>query len=115
MKKSTMKKFSLTAVVLGLTVGGAGVLINQANASTGAADTQTGQNNNQKISSINLSQTDAINKFNEKFGSVSIEEINLSPKKVNTFMKLEVLTHKMSTRQRLMQVVATLLNQRLRS
>lgn len=77
MKKSTMKKFSLAAVVLGLTVGGAGVLINQANASTGAADTQTGQNNNQKISSINLSQTDAINKFNEKFGSVSIEEIKL--------------------------------------
>ncbi|WP_236692612.1 hypothetical protein [Lactobacillus kitasatonis] len=36
MKKSTMKKFSLAAVVLGLTVGGAGVLINQANASTGA-------------------------------------------------------------------------------
>lgn len=34
---------------------------------------------------------------------------------VNTFMKLKVLTHKMSTRQRLMQVVATLLNQRLRS
>lgn len=54
-----------------------GVLINQANASTGAADTQTGQNNNQKTSSITLSQTDAINKFNEKFGSVSIEEIKL--------------------------------------
>lgn len=34
---------------------------------------------------------------------------------VNTFMKLKVLTHKMITRQRLMQVVATLLNQRLRS
>ncbi|GMM13278.1 PepSY domain-containing protein [Lactobacillus amylovorus subsp. animalium] len=80
MKKSTIKKLSLSAAILGLTVGGAGVLINQANASTGAVDTQTSQTNNINASSIGLSQSDAINKFNEKFGSVSIKEIELKAK-----------------------------------
>lgn len=76
MKKSTIKKLSLTAAVLGLTLGG-GVLINQVHASDGI--TATTQEN--KATGINLSQSDAINKFNEKYGSKSIKEIELEAKK----------------------------------
>ena len=80
MRKSTIKKISLTATFLGLTVGGTSVLLNQVNASTGApATTKTTQEN--KATGINLSQSDAINKFNEKYGSKAIEEIELETKK----------------------------------
>ena len=110
MKKSTMKKFSLAAVVLGLTVGGAGVLINQANASTGAQILKQGKIITRKhLASIFHKLTQLINLM-RNLVQFQLKKLNLRPKMVNTFMKLKVLTHKMSTRQRLMQVVATLLN-----
>ena len=110
-----MKKFSLAAVVLGLTVGGAGVLINQANASTGAQILKQGKIITRKhLASIFHKLTQLINLM-RNLVQFQLKKLNLRPKMVNTFMKLKVLTHKMSTRQRLMQVVATLLNQRLRS
>lgn len=87
MKKSTIKKLSFTAAALGLAVGGAGVLINQVNASTGASVTQNNQQT--KAANINLSQADAINKFNEKFGSKSIKEIKLEAKKGNYVYEIE--------------------------
>ena len=110
-----MKKFSLAAVVLGLTVGGAGVLINQANASTGAQILKQGKIITRKhLASIFHKLTQLINLM-RNLVQFQLKKLNLRPKMVNTFMKLKVLTHKMITRQRLMQVVATLLNQRLRS
>lgn len=97
MKKFNIKKLSLAAAALGLAVGGASlVAINQANASTGAQDTQQSQNNNTEQSqnttgtaSINLSQEDAINKFNEKYGSKSIKEIELEQKKNSYVYEVE--------------------------
>lgn len=75
--RTSIKRLSLGAAVLGLAVGGTSLtLINQAQASTGGQATAQTQASN----SINLSQSDAINKFNEKYGSKSIKEIELKNK-----------------------------------
>lgn len=66
--RTNIKRLSLGAAVLGLALGGTSfTLINQAQASTGGQATKQTQTSN----SINLSQSDAINKFNEKYGSKS--------------------------------------------
>lgn len=109
MKKSTMKKFSLAAVVLGLTVGGAGVLIRLTH-QLGPQILKQGKIITRKhLASIFHKLTQLINLM-RNLVQFQLKKLNLRPKMVNTFMKLKVLTHKMSTRQRLMQVVATLLN-----
>ncbi len=75
--RTNIKRLSLGAAVLGLALGGTSLtLINQAQASTGGQATEQTQTSN----SINLSQSDAINKFNEKYGSKSIKEIELKNK-----------------------------------
>ena len=62
--RTNIKRLSLGAAVLGLALGGTSLtLINQAQASTGGQATEQTQTSN----SINLSQSDAINKFNEKY------------------------------------------------
>ena len=76
--RTNIKRLSLGAAVLGLALGGTSLtLINQAQASTGGQATEQTQTSN----SINLSQSDVINKFNEKYGSKSIKEIGLKNKK----------------------------------
>ncbi len=76
--RTNIKRLSLGAAVLGLALGGTSLtLINQAQASTGGQATEQTQTSN----SINLSQSDVINKFNEKYGSKSIQEIGLKNKK----------------------------------
>ena len=76
--RTNIKRLSLGAAVLGLALGGTSLtLINQAQASTGGQATEQTQTSN----SINLSQSDTINKFNEKYGSKSIKGIELKNKK----------------------------------
>ena len=68
--RTNIKRLSLGAAVLGLALGGTSLsLINQAQASTGG---QSSTEQTQTSNSINLSQNDAIDKFNEKYGSKSI-------------------------------------------
>lgn len=85
--RTNIKRLSLGAAVLGLALGGTSLsLINQAQASTGGqASTEQTQTSN----SINLSQNDAINKFNEKYGSKSIKEIELKNKKNKYIYEVE--------------------------
>lgn len=84
--RTSIKRLSLGAAVLGLAVGGTSLtLINQAQASTGEQATAQTQASN----SINLSQSDAINKFNEKYGSKSIKEIELKNKKNKYIYEVE--------------------------
>ena len=81
--RTNIKRLSVGAAVLGLALGGTSLtLINQAQASTGGQAAEQTQTSN----SINLSQSDAINKFNEKYGSKSIKGIELI-RKINIFMK----------------------------
>src|SRR5699024_735776 len=76
--RTNIKRLSVGAAVLGLALGGTSLtLINQAQASTGGQATEQTQTSN----SINLSQSDAINKFNEKYGSKSIKGIELKNNK----------------------------------
>ena len=83
--RTNIKRLSLGAAVLGLALGGTSLtLINQAQASTGGQATEQTQTSN----SINLSQSDAINKFNEKYGSKLIKEIELKNKK-NKYYEVE--------------------------
>lgn len=84
--RTNIKRLSLGAAVLGLALGGTSLtLINQAQASTGGQATAQTQASN----SINLSQSDAINKFNEKYGSKSIKEIELKNKKNKYIYEVE--------------------------
>ncbi|TGY25616.1 hypothetical protein E5350_08850 [Lactobacillus johnsonii] len=84
--RTNIKRLSLGAAVLGLALGGTSLtLINQAQASTGGQATEQTQTSN----SINLSQSDAINKFNEKYGSKSIKEIELKNKKNKYIYEVE--------------------------
>lgn len=84
--RTNIKRLSLGAAVLGLALGGTSLtLINQAQASTGGQATKQTQTSN----SINLSQSDAINKFNEKYGSKSIKEIELKNKKNKYIYEVE--------------------------
>ncbi|CCI81861.1 PepSY domain-containing protein [Lactobacillus hominis] len=84
--KTNIKKLSLGAAVLGLAFGGTSLtLINQAHASTGTETTKQANTSG----TINLSQNDAINKFNEKFGSNSIKEIELKHKKNSYVYEIE--------------------------
>lgn len=84
--RTNIKRLSLGAAVLGLAFGGTSLtLINQAHASTGAQTTEQTKTS----STINLSQNEAINKFNEKFGSKSIKEIELKHKKNNYVYEVE--------------------------
>ncbi len=77
--KTNIKRLSLAAAALGLVMGGTSLtLINQVHASTGAQTTQQTKN-----ATINISQSDAINKFNEKFGSKSIKEIEVRQTKIS--------------------------------
>lgn len=84
--KANMKKISLIAATLGLAIGGTSLgLMHQAKASTGnTASEQTSEN-----AAVNISQTDAVNKFNERFGSKSIEEIELKHKKNRYVYEIE--------------------------
>lgn len=83
--KTNIKRLSLAAAVLGLVMGGTSLtLINQVHASTGAQTTQKTKN-----ATINISQSDAINKFNEKFGSKSIKEIEVKNKKDKYIYEVE--------------------------
>ena len=84
--RTNIKRLSLGAAILGLALGGTGLtLINQAQASTGGQATEQTQTSN----SINLSQSDAINKFNEKYGSKSIKGIELKNKKNKYIYEVE--------------------------
>ncbi len=84
--RTNIKRLSLGAAVLGLALGGTSLtLINQAQASTGGQATEQTQTSN----SINLSQSDVINKFNEKYGSKSIKEIGLKNKKNKYIYEVE--------------------------
>ena len=84
--RTNIKRLSLGAAVLGLALGGTSLtLINQAQASTGGQATEQTQTSN----SINLSQSDAINKFNEKYGSKSIKGIELKNKKNKYIYEVE--------------------------
>lgn len=84
--RTNIKRLSLGAAVLGLALGGTSLtLINQAQASTGGQATEQTQTSN----SINLSQSDAINKFNEKYDSKSIKEIELKNKKNKYIYEIE--------------------------
>lgn len=84
--RTSIKRLSLGAAVLGLALGGTSLtLINQAQASTGGQATEQTQISN----SIDLSQNDAINKFNEKYGSKSIKEIELKNKKNKYIYEVE--------------------------
>lgn len=84
--RTNIKRLSLGAAVLGLALGWTSLtLINQAQASTGGQATEQTQTSN----SINLSQSDAINKFNEKYGSKSIKEIELKNKKNKYIYEVE--------------------------
>lgn len=83
--KTNIKRLSLAAAVLGLVMGGTSLtLINQVHASTGAQTTQQTKN-----ATINISQSDAINKVNEKFGSKSIKEIEVKNKKDKYIYEVE--------------------------
>ena len=84
--RTNIKRLSLGAAVLGLALGGTSLtLINQAQASTGGQATEQTQTSN----SISLSQSDAINKFNEKYGSKSIKGIELKNKKNEYIYEVE--------------------------
>lgn len=84
--RTNIKRLSLGAAVLGLALGGTSLtLINQAQASTGGQAAEQTQTSN----SINLSQSDAINKFNEKYGSKSIKGIELKNKKNKYIYEVE--------------------------
>ena len=84
--RTNIKRLSLGAAILGLALGGTGLtLINQAQASTGGQAAEQTQTSN----SINLSQSDAINKFNEKYGSKSIKGIELKNKKNKYIYEVE--------------------------
>lgn len=84
--RTNIKRLSLGAAVLDLALGGTSLtLINQAQASTGGQATEQTQTSN----SINLSQSDAINKFNEKYGSKSIKGIELKNKKNKYIYEVE--------------------------
>ena len=84
--RTNIKRLSLGAAVLGLALGGTSLtLINQAQASTGGQATKQTQTYN----SINFSQSDAINKFNEKNGSKSIMGIELKNKKNKYIYEVE--------------------------
>lgn len=84
--RTNIKRLSLGAAVLGLALGGTSLtLINQAQASTGGQATEQTQTSN----SISLSQSDAINKFNEKYGSKSIKGIELKNKKNKYIYEVE--------------------------
>lgn len=84
--RTNIKRLSVGAAVLGLALGGTSLtLINQAQASTGGQAAEQTQTSN----SINLSQSDAINKFNEKYGSKSIKGIELKNKKNKYIYEVE--------------------------
>ena len=75
--RTNIKRLSVGAAVLGLALGGTSLtLINQAQASTGGQATEQTQTSN----SINLSQSDAINKFNEDFFILIIRVVILFQK-----------------------------------
>lgn len=102
--RTNIKRLSLGAAVLGLALGGTSLsLINQAQASTGG---QSSTEQTQTSNSINLSQNDAIDKFNEKYGSKSIKEIELKNKKNKYIYEVEVLIQKKNIKLKLMQVTA---------
>ena len=73
--RTNIKRLSLGAAVLGLALGGTSLtLINQAQASTGGQAAEQTQTSN----SINLSQSDAINKFNEIFNAELERKLKLN-------------------------------------
>lgn len=84
--KRNIKRLSLAAAALGLAIGGTGLtLISYAHASTGAQNTQQ----EKSTASLNISQSDAINKFNERYGSKSLKEIELKHKNNKYIYEIE--------------------------